>query len=139
MRRREFLTLAGGAAALLPVAVRAQAMPVIGVLVAGFALIPSRRARIGARRANLAMAGLLVLVLEMVGSVVWSGLGTLLIMNRTIDTSQFSIVAPVISFFLAVLTATAVALLLVAAVSSAPDPAVPPFAPAAPTPGSHPC
>ena len=95
-------------------------LPVIGVLVAGFALIPSRRGRIGARRANLAMAGLLALVLEIVISIAWSGLGTLLIMNRTIETSHFGVLASVIGFFLAVLTATAVALLLAAAVGSAP-------------------
>jgi hypothetical protein len=69
-------------------------LPVIGVLVAGFALIPSRRARIGARRANLAMAGLLALVLEIAVSIAWSGLGTLLIMNQTIETSHFGVPAP---------------------------------------------
>jgi hypothetical protein len=111
-------------------------LPVIGVLVAGFALIPSRRGRIGARRANLAMAGLLVLALEFVVSIAWSGLGTLLIMNRTIETSHFGVLASVLGFFLAVLTATAVALLLAAAVSSAPHPSGPPppapFEPAGP-------
>ena len=111
-------------------------LPVAAVLVTGFALISGRRARIGARRANLATAGLLVLALEMAGSLVWSGLGTLLIMNRTIDTSQFGIAASVISFFLAVLTATAVALLLAAALDpprypSGPPPTAP-FEPTAP-------
>ena len=114
----------------------------IGVLVAGFALIPSRRGRIGARRSNLAMAGLLALVLEIVISIAWSGLGTLLIMNRTIETSHFGVLASVIGFFLAVLTATAVALLLAAAVSSAPHPSGPPpparFEPTAPHSGPHP-
>lgn len=117
-------------------------LPVIGVLVAGLALIPGRRARIGPRRANLAMAGLLVLALEMVAGLLWSGLGTLLIANRTIDLSRFGVLASMIGFFLAVLTATGVALLLAAAMSAAPHPSGPlppqPYEPATPQPDPHP-
>jgi hypothetical protein len=96
-------------------------LPMLVVLVIGFALIPGRRARIGARRANLATAGLLVLALEMLIGIMWSSLGTLLIMDRNISMSNFRVLAPTISFFLAVLTATAVALLLAAVVAPGPD------------------
>jgi hypothetical protein len=112
-------------------------LPMVVVLVVGFALIPSRRARIGARRANLAMAGLAVLALDLAISIVWSSLGTLLVMDRTISMSSFGVMAPAISFFLAVLTATAVALLLAAVVApGAPPGFYDPAADEQPAPGT---
>ncbi len=111
-------------------------LPMLVVLVVGFALIPSRRARIGRRRANLAMAGLAVLALDLAITMVWSSLGTLLVMDRTISMSNFSVMAPAISFFLAVLTATAVALLLAAVVAPAAGATPPGFHD--PATGQHP-
>jgi putative ABC transport system substrate-binding protein len=59
MRRRQFITLLGGAAASMPFAARAQrsGVPKVGVLMAGAESAPDNQKRIGAFRAGLAEAG----------------------------------------------------------------------------------
>lgn len=97
-------------------------LPVLAVLITSFVLVSSRRGRIGARRAGLARAGLGLLALDAVLSMLWPVALQSLITGRGIEYTRIGIVSGIVGFLLTALVAAGIAL-LVAAVLAPGQPA----------------
>ncbi|MFG1602640.1 hypothetical protein [Actinoplanes sp. NPDC049265] len=101
-------------------------LPLLVVLIAGFVLISSRRARLGARSTTLAMIGLALLTGELILSMIWTISFPQLIASLDLQPSGFGLISAAVSLILTSLTAVGLSLLIAALVSRpAADPATP--------------
>ena len=94
-------------------------LPVLAVLVAGFVLVATRRARIGARSALLAQLGLGVLVLSQLLQVLWSLAFPSLLSALDYSSSRYSVLTIVVGLILSLTFAGGIGLLVAAVVTRA--------------------
>ncbi len=108
-------------------------LPLLAILIGGFVLVSTRRARIGARSALFARIGLAVLAVNLVFQAVWTVLFPQLISSLDLEYSQFGMLSFGAGLILTVLLAAGIALLIGAIVTRA-DPATQPWNPGSYTP-----
>jgi len=101
-------------------------LPLLAVLVAGFVLVGQRRARIGARSATLALAGLGVLAFDLVLQTIWNVIFPRLVASLDLRAASFGLASFSVGLILAILTAVGIGLLIAALVSRS-GPARDPF------------
>jgi hypothetical protein len=90
-------------------------LPMLAVLLTGLVLVSVRRAQLGARVANFALAGLGVLAVAAVLSLAWSYAFPYLIADRTVQDysiRDLGMLSAIVSIILALITAAGVALLI---------------------------
>jgi hypothetical protein len=105
-------------------------LPLLVVLIAGFVLVSSRRAQLGARSTTFAMIGLALLTAELVLSMIWTISFPRLVTSLDLEPSSFGLVSAGISLILTSLTAVGLGLVIAALVSRpAADPgaSAPPY------------
>jgi hypothetical protein len=96
-------------------------LPLLAVLIAGFVLVSNGRARIGARSATLALAGLGLLTVDLVLQSIWNILFPRVVASLDLQAASFGLASFSVGLILALLTAIGIGLLIAALVSrSAP-------------------
>ena len=95
-------------------------LPMLAVLIAGFVLVSTRRARIGARSATLALAGLGLLTFDLVLQSIWNVLFPRLVASLDLRAASFGLASFGVGLILALLTAIGIGLLIAALVSRSP-------------------
>jgi hypothetical protein len=107
-------------------------LPLLVVLIVGFVLVSSRRARLGARSTTFAMVGLALLTVELVLTTIWTMAFPSMVASLDLETSSFGLISAAVGLLLTALTAIGLGLLLAALVSRSPADPGPPAPPAGP-------
>lgn len=101
-------------------------VPLLIVMIAGFVLVSSRKARLGGRSTMFALIGLSLLTLELVMSGIWNIMFPRLVAELDLQVSSFGMISLAVGLVLTLLTAVGIGLLIAALVSRpAADPAFP--------------
>ena len=104
-------------------------LPMLVVLLASFIVVSTRRQAIGGRRATLALAGLVVLVADVVLSTIWAFMLPTLVGRGSFQMSQIGVISSVVGFVFAAMLATGVGLLVAALVTPSMPPQQQPYFP----------
>ncbi|PRY31388.1 hypothetical protein CLV70_103274 [Pseudosporangium ferrugineum] len=117
-------------------------LPVLAVLIAGFIVVASRRARLGPRSTMLARLGLGILAACQVLEVVWLVVLPQLISSFDYRATTYGVLSLIVGILLSLLLAAGLGLLIAAVVTRAPSGDGPfggsPYEPAPFRPGEHP-
>ncbi|MEV6629280.1 hypothetical protein AB0M54_00840 [Actinoplanes sp. NPDC051470] len=106
-------------------------LPLLVVMIVGFVLVGSRRARLGPRSTTFAFIGLALLTAELVLTTIWTMSFPSLVSSLDLEVSSFGLISAGVGLVLTALTAVGIALLLAALVSRPRDPFPPHYQPPA--------